>query len=74
MKDNGKKISSTGQVLKLGQMEPGIMENTFKERNMAWVNLHGQMEVLIMENSLKTISKAWENIIGLMVDNTTASG
>ena len=55
-------------------MEPGIMENTFKERNMAWVNLHGQMEVLIMENSLKTISKAWENIIGLMVDNTTASG
>ncbi len=63
-----------GQVLKHGQMELGIMENTFKERSMVLENLLGQMVVLIMENSLRTISKEWENIIGLMVDNITASG
>ena len=74
MKDNGKKISNMEQVLKPGQMELGIMGNTYKERSMVSVNLLGQMVVLITENSLRTISKEWENIIGLMADNITASG
>ena len=74
MKDNGKKISNMEQVLKPGQMELGIMGNTYKERSLVSVNLLGQMVVLIMENSLRTISKEWENIIGLMADNITASG
>ena len=74
MKDNGKKISNMEQGLKLGQMELGIMENTFKERSMVLVNLPGQLEVLIMENSLRIIFKEWENIIGLMADNITVSG
>ena len=64
MKDNGKKISNMEQVLKPGQMELGIMENTFKERSMGLVNLLGQMEVLIMENSLRIISKEWEISLG----------
>ena len=74
MKDNGKKISNMEQVLKPGQMELGIMENTYKERSTVSGNLLGQMVVLITENSLRTISKEWENIIGLMADNITASG
>jgi len=74
MKDNGKKISNMEQVLKHGQMELGIMGNTFREKSMVLANLLGLMVVLIMENSLRIISKEWENIIGLTVDNITASG
>jgi hypothetical protein len=74
MKENGKKISNTVWVLRLGQMAPNSKDNMSKERNMVKVHLLGLMDLLTQDNSLRIIFKEMENITGLMVENSTAHG
>lgn len=74
MKVNGKKISNTEWVLRLGLMAPNSKVNMSKERNMERELLLGQMDLLILDNSLRIIFKETENITGQTVENSMDHG
>ena len=60
----GKKINNMDKASKLGQMEQGMMDLTYLERNMELVNSLGPMVVPILATLKKTIFKEMENILG----------
>jgi hypothetical protein len=66
MRETGKKINSTGKVLRHGQMVLGTMGNTFLVKSMESENSLGLMEAHIMEILRKTIFKETANTIGQM--------
>lgn len=63
-KGNGKKISSTGKVLRLGMMELRTKEFMWMVENMGRDTLFGETKVSMLVSLLTTISKAKECING----------
>ena len=56
MKASGKMIYSTAEVLRLGQMDQGMMETMPLEESMALVPTSGMMALSTLETGKKTRS------------------
>ena len=73
-KENGKKISNTEWVLRLGQMVPSSMANMSRAKSTVKVPLPGLMDQLTQVNLLRIIFKVTESTTGLMVENSMVHG